>query len=292
MSSTNPTFKNKEERNEFYIALGVIVLFGLFFWGVMGRGEIESPLPGSNEVVVASVDSDGDGVYDQDDRCPYEMGSLDNDGCPVAPLDTDGDGIADANDMCPKYAGKANLNGCPPDTDGDGVHDGKDLCPSVKGSRKDKGCLPDADGDGIYDKNDKCPNLFGIKANNGCPEVKIAEEDMTVLALAMRSVEFETGKSSLKSTSFSTLDKISGMMKKYPRYKLSIGGHTDNVGDAQNNLALSQSRAKTCYDYLIAKGVPPRKLSHKGYGMRLPLQSNDTAPGRQANRRVEFKFNY
>lgn len=289
MSSITPTFKTKQDRDEFFIALAVITLLGLFLWWNM-RGEV--PLPQGENAIVAVVDTDNDGVSDDDDLCPEVAGSIYNDGCPDAPLDTDGDGIADADDACPDHIGSVELNGCPADTDGDGIHDGIDKCPNVIGLKGSNGCPPDADGDGIVDSRDKCPNRFGVKENGGCPEVKIEKEDLAVLTQAMKSVEFETGKSSLKSSSFRTLDKIYGMMEKYPRYKLSIGGHTDNVGDPKQNLSLSKARAQSCYDYLVKKGIKPRKLNHAGYGDRKPLQGNDTAEGRQANRRVEFGFNY
>ena len=55
-------------------------------------------------------------------------------------------------------------------------------------------------------------------------------------------------------------------MAKYPEYHLTISGHTDSVGDDKFNLALSQRRAKACYDYLLGKGAPATRMSHAGYG--------------------------
>lgn len=290
MSNINPTFNTKEERNEFFIALAIIALFGLFFWWAMkGESPVNTdPIP---EVAAVIVDADGDGVADSDDKCPQEFGDIENAGCPVI-ADADGDGIADADDRCPKFFGKIENNGCPIDSDGDGVHDGIDKCPNVKGPRSNKGCMLDADGDGIADANDKCPNEAGTRANAGCPDVVIKEADMAILTQAMKSVEFETGKSSLKATSFKDLDQIASMMGKYPKYKLNISGHTDNTGDAANNLELSKARAKTCYDYLVSKGIKSYKMKHRGFGIRKPKESNDTPAGREANRRVEFTFDY
>jgi len=216
MSTINPTFKTKQDRDEFFIALGVIALFILFFWGVFGRGEAPQP---PTEAVIVAVDTDGDGVADAEDDCPEVAGVLLNNGCPKV-IDTDGDGIADTDDMCPNYAGTAKLKGCPGDEDNDGVHDGIDKCPKSVGPVNKKGCAVDTDGDGVADINDKCPKVKGIAANKGCPKVKIEEADMAILNEAMRSVQFETGKASLKASSFRTLDQIVGMMKKYPKYKL------------------------------------------------------------------------
>lgn len=109
-------------------------------------------------------DSDGDGVLDKDDNCPYQSGSLSTNGCP----DSDGDGIADKEDNCPQLAGIASMMGCP-DSDGDGVMDLEDACPNEAGSKDLKGC-PDSDGDGIADTNDLCPDQKGTQANGGCPD--------------------------------------------------------------------------------------------------------------------------
>src|SRR6266480_5163565 len=91
-----------------------------------------------------------------------------------AVLDSDGDGINDDVDKCPNTPGVAKYNGCPvPDTDNDGINDDEDKCPTVAGTAKYNGCpVPDTDNDGINDENDKCPSVKGVKTNNGCPEIK------------------------------------------------------------------------------------------------------------------------
>lgn len=115
-------------------------------------------------------DQDNDGIVDKFDYCPTEAGSTALNGCP----DRDGDGIADKNDSCPDVAGDALNGGCP-DKDGDGIIDMKDECPTQKGLAAFNGC-PDTDGDGIADKNDECPNEAGLASNNGCP-VRDADKD-------------------------------------------------------------------------------------------------------------------
>jgi outer membrane protein OmpA-like peptidoglycan-associated protein len=67
-----------------------------------------------------------------------------------------------------------------------------------------------------------------------------------------------------------------------------IGGHTDNVGAEDRNLALSENRAKAVMDYLVSKGVASNRLTFKGYGASRPLADNATADGRSRNRRIEF----
>ncbi len=229
-------------------------------------------------------DTDSDGIADNNDDCPEEAGPESNNGCPLA--DRDNDGVNDADDNCPDTPGAAAFNGCP-DTDGDGVADKDDKCPSVPGKTNLSGC-PDADNDGVVDSADKCPTKAGPASNNGCPEIK--EEDKATLNFAMKSVEFETGKNAIKTTSYKVLDDIAGLMAKYPDYSLSIGGHTDNVGADASNLALSEKRAKACFDYLVSKGVNPSRMSHAGYGETQPIADNSTKEGRQRNRRVEFRM--
>jgi hypothetical protein len=92
---------------------------------------------------------------------------------PAPPVDTDGDGIPDNRDKCPTVPGVAKYEGCPiPDTDGDGINDELDKCPTVPGVAKYNGCpIPDTDGDGINDEEDKCPKTPGIASNYGCPEM-------------------------------------------------------------------------------------------------------------------------
>ncbi|MCZ7687649.1 MAG: hypothetical protein M5U28_56480 [Sandaracinaceae bacterium] len=126
-------------------------------------------------------DDDGDGVADEQDRCPGEQedrdGFQDDDGCLDA--DNDADGVLDADDRCPNVPGLGRFAGCPdPDGDHDGVAEG-DRCPDLAedqdGFEDDDGCPePDNDGDGIADGEDRCPNdaedRDGFEDEDGCPE--------------------------------------------------------------------------------------------------------------------------
>lgn len=292
-------FKNKKERDDFFIAAVVLLFFG---WMIMHFGYCsntkltdtiaEAPLPAAVSITgekTVADDADGDGIYDKNDDCPNLAGILDNNGCPA---DTDGDGIYDSEDKCPKYKGSQANDGCPNDSDKDGVFDRDDNCPELAGTKVNKGCPEDSDGDGVYDINDKCPNKAGTLERNGCPEVKIEEKERVILNTAMRAVQFETGKADLKANSSKILDQIVSILKKYPAAKLRISGHTDNVGEADKNLLLSRSRARSCYDYLVSQGIRTTRLSHAGYGMKRPIDTNDTDQGRRKNRRVEFDLHY
>ncbi len=227
-------------------------------------------------------DRDGDGIADRFDDCPDEPGPAANNGCPIA--DRDGDGVPDIMDRCPDEAGSAATLGCP-DRDGDGVADIDDRCPDKPGTFN--GC-PDTDGDGIPDDQDLCPEEAGPASNKGCPELK--EEVKQVLEFAMRAVQFETGRATLKPESYPVLDQIVQILRQYPAYSLRISGHTDNVGKDAANQILSEQRAKTCYEYLVSSGINAERMSFAGYGRMRPIASNNSTEGRRLNRRVEFEL--
>jgi len=237
--------------------------------------EVPKPKP-------VAADKDGDGVLDANDKCPDVAGLSKFGGCP----DSDGDGVQDSKDACPSVAGLAKLGGCP-DSDGDGVQDNKDGCPTKKGLAQFNGC-PDTDNDGIQDSKDKCPTTAGVAANNGCPQVK--EEEKKILEFAKRGVKFRTGKNDLTTASYQILDDVAQILVNNPDYRLKISGYTDSKGKDATNLALSQKRAKACFDYITKKGVAPTRMTHEGYGEANPIADNATATGRSQNRRVEFEI--
>lgn len=251
-----------------------------------GDGIIDSedacPEAAGSAATQGCPDADGDGVADKDDACPNAAGDPQQQGCP----DTDGDGVYDHLDKCPKEIGPASNQGCPlADSDGDGIPDAEDRCPQQVGAAIFQGC-PDTDGDGIPDPDDKCPTEAGPAINRGCPEIKA--EVVKILEFATQAVQFETGSARLKPESFLTLDEIARIMGEYPAYSLIISGHTDNIGNADNNQTLSEDRARACKEYLINAGVASRRMTHIGYGQSKPRADNATASGRRLNRRVEF----
>lgn len=145
----------------------------------------------------------------------------------------------------------------------------------------------DSDGDGVVDSQDKCPTVAGSPTNNGCP-VEVTKEVKETMTTAMQNVQFETGKSALKNTSFSVLDQLASIMQQHPEYRLKIEGHTDNVGAEASNQRLSQARATTCLNYLVSKGISASRITATGFGSTRPVADNATKEGRDRNRRVEF----
>ena len=234
--------------------------------------------------VFGGKDTDGDGIYDKDDECPETAGLAEFNGCP----DTDGDGVPDPKDECPTVAGTAAMNGCP-DADGDGIKDSEDECPNEAGPKENKGCpFVDKDGDGVLDKDDQCPDVAGTVANNGCPEP--TAEAIKELNEYSKTVLFDLNKATIRSESKESLEAIHDIMHEYSNTVFHIEGHTDSQGSDAYNLNLSKERAASVRDYLVANGIPANRLTSQGYGESQPIASNNTAKGRQDNRRVEISL--
>jgi outer membrane protein OmpA-like peptidoglycan-associated protein len=261
-------------------------------------------------------DSDADGVIDALDQCPYISGPRENKGCPFA--DTDADGLLDTADACPTVRGVIDNKGCPwPDSDNDGVFDKDDLCPSAAGPVETRGC-PDADKDSVLDKDDACPTVPGPVDNLGCPYIdtdndsipdkfdecpvspgpvsnkgcpkkaELTQQEQEVINKVFSNLNFQTGKAIIAKSSYASLDALYKLLITKPNFKVLIEGHTDNVGNRQSNIRLSEARAKAVKDYLVKKGIEEERLVDKGYGPDRPVADNKTAAGKAKNRRVEF----
>lgn len=229
-------------------------------------------------------DADEDGVPDSKDRCPKQKGKYENGGCP----DKDGDGIIDQNDKCPTEKGSMELEGCP-DTDNDRIPNHLDECPLDSGIFENKGCpevkVVDSDNDGIEDEQDKCPTVQGPKSNNGCP---IPREALNIAKVAQEKLEFQTGSAVIKKESLESLALLAGYLSKNPNIKVTLSGHTDNVGKPDKNLKLSNDRALSVKNFFISKGIDEGRISAAGYGDTQPIGDNTTVSGRAVNRRVEI----
>jgi outer membrane protein OmpA-like peptidoglycan-associated protein len=108
------------------------------------------------------------------------------------------------------------------------------------------------------------------------------------LIVNISDVLFDTAKYTLKPGAREKLAKVSGILLAYPGLKIQVEGHTDSVGGEEYNMKLSEQRAGSVQDYLVGQGVPGASVTAKGYGKTQPVASNDTAAGRQQNRRVEL----
>lgn len=108
------------------------------------------------------------------------------------------------------------------------------------------------------------------------------------LVVNLSDVLFDTGKYTLRPLAREKLAKISGIVLAYPDLKLAIEGNTDSVGSDAMNQTLSEKRAGAVLDYLAKENIPAASMTSQGFGKTQPVASNDTAEGRQQNRRVEL----
>ncbi|HSC05896.1 MAG TPA: OmpA family protein [Steroidobacteraceae bacterium] len=102
------------------------------------------------------------------------------------------------------------------------------------------------------------------------------------------NITFKTDSADLNSSFFSVLDSVSLVLKEYEKTIVEVAGHTDSTGSDQYNQALSERRAQTVATYLAGKGVMQQRMITVGAGEGRPVATNDTADGRQLNRRVEL----
>jgi OmpA-OmpF porin, OOP family len=101
-------------------------------------------------------------------------------------------------------------------------------------------------------------------------------------------INFETGKSDIKAESQTIIDQVNEMLTANPSLKISIEGHTDNVGTQASNKTLSENRAKAVMNSLVSKGIEKSRLSSKGWGQDKPIADNNSEEGKAKNRRVEI----
>ncbi len=101
---------------------------------------------------------------------------------------------------------------------------------------------------------------------------------------------FDVNSTTVKPGAMQNLAKVAGVMNRYPQTNITVSGHTDSTGSEQYNQQLSEARARAVANYLQSQGVSPYRINAVGYGESMPIAGNDTAAGRQANRRVEIEI--
>jgi len=119
-------------------------------------------------------------------------------------------------------------------------------------------------------------------------EITNLKETSRGLVVSLSDVLFDVGKATLKEGAVANVRKISAVLKQYPNHQISVEGYTDSQGSDAFNQKLSEDRAGSVKQALIEGGVDPVLISSKGLGKASPVASNETAEGRQANRRVEI----
>lgn len=155
--------------------------------------------------------------------------------------------------------------------------------------------LPSGKSYGFSIQADEYPfysEILEIPAANTYTEITkdILLEKLTVGSkIILNNIFFDFNKASLRDVSIAELNRVVKMMEDHKTLKIQISGHTDNVGSDEYNQDLSERRAQSVVNYLIASGIPADRLEYKGYGESQPIAGNDTDEGRQMNRRTEFE---
>lgn len=119
-------------------------------------------------------------------------------------------------------------------------------------------------------------------------EVTRVGEGINVTFNEDAGVYFDTNKSGVKGTSATTLNKLAGIFKEYPKTYILVEGHTDSAGPEDYNMKLSEQRAESVTDYLVAQGIDRGRFTTKWYGESQPVGDNTTTAGKAKNRRVEL----
>jgi len=215
-------------------------------------------------------DTDNDGIANPDDACPDQAGYLD--GCP----DSDADGVPDFIDQCPYRPGPPQQSGCPnTDSDSDGIPDEKDKCPDRAGPSSRAGCPPeDIDHDGITDEHDQCPKVAGTRAHFGCPSLNPPEN------YSIKSLYFPDKGTQLNQTQQQYLREVASQLVAQPDQLLLIQG----VAEGSEGLSTAQTRTEQVYNYLLSWGLSKRRIN---YGVYL---INPEPGEEQAARRVSMRI--
>ena len=157
--------------------------------------------------------------------------------------------------------------------------------------------------DGVLNQMDQCPNTpagaevlaDGCALTNDCripqPGDQVDADGCAVTqAVILRGVNFDLDSARLTPNAKAILDTVGDALLSIESVNVEIGGHTDSLGSNAYNQKLSQRRAESVKTYLSERGVDASRMEVKGYGEAEPVAPNDTAEGRELNRRVELKI--
>lgn len=208
--------------------------------------------------------------------------------------DSDYDGVRDQIDLCPdtplEAAEYVDETGCPTDADYDGVPDYRDECfntPLVM-PVDSAGCPLDEDSDGIPDSEDSCsatPKGYEVD-RHGCVDMA------KVFARRVLHFHYPPGGSNLSRQAAIYLDSLVQLLTDFESVRIEIYGYTDNIGEKEANLRLSQKRTDKIKGFLVLQGVDKDRIKGSGKGETDFIASNADRYGREKNRRIEIRFEY
>lgn len=245
---------------------------------------------------------------DGDDDLPIKKTKIEKNSIALSEMDTDGDGVSDEDDLCPDVKGKVMYLGCPEGvgkTENEGTavvtNESKppktnpvvNTTPELKTEKKPMDNSDDLYGASMIQdegkKEEKKQHTF--TNNEAKPLQQITPEDLEALEFAMKNIFFEPASDKLKPESFPVLEDVARLMEKYDGYSLEVLGHTDNSGNYQNNVILSVMRAYRVKYHLVNQlGVSMSRITSDGDNPDKAKYDNGTAEGRAKNRRVDLKM--
>lgn len=173
----------------------------------------------------------------------------------------------------------------PMDTDNDGVANNADACPTTPANVNvdTKGCALDSDKDGVADYQDSCANT----ASTHKVDTKGCSLSLTETVAINLSIQFDNNSAVVKETQFAEVKRVADFMSQYANTSVSVEGYTDDRGSAAYNKQLSQKRADAVKAVLVSQfNIDATRVKATGFGEATPIETNDTATGRAANRRV------
>ena len=120
--------------------------------------------------------------------------------------------------------------------------------------------------------------------------VQVKREGNTIQLVMPGNITFATGRYEIKQDFYGVLDSVATVLTEFNRTAIKVAGHTDSTGSASLNQTLSEQRAESVRSYLLNRKVAAGRVQAVGYGPRYPVASNETAAGREQNRRVELEL--
>lgn len=120
--------------------------------------------------------------------------------------------------------------------------------------------------------------------------VQVSREGDTIRLIMPGNITFDSNQSNIRGSFYPTLNSVAMVLAEFNKTAIRVTGHTDSTGGAELNQRLSEQRADSVRQYLISQKVASGRVQTAGYGPRYPIAGNDTAAGREANRRVELEL--
>jgi outer membrane protein OmpA-like peptidoglycan-associated protein len=214
------------------------------------------------------ADTDGDGFEDREEIANYRTDPL--------KADSDDDGLGDREEVTAHHTDPFIA-----DTDGDGLPDGVEVS-----THKTDPLKVDTDGGSIAD---------GVEVERGSNPLNSADDVPPPAmvfeinkAVVLPGIQFKSNSAEILPESEAVLIQAFNALNDNPKVEVEVGGHTDAIGSDSNNQKLSERRANSVKQWLVAKGISAGRIATRGYGESKSIASNDTDEGRGLNRRIEF----